>query len=108
MAQADPTGFAPTNLDPSVPPRLAELLVQLMHKSGEPDFGYDEESIAQISIWINHARGTPDEPETRQMAQLAAAFVGEDWRETTTVYGPAFTLLSEPLALAALMARRPR
>ena len=31
----------------------------------------------------------------------AAAFVGEDWRETTTVYGPAFTLLSEPLALAA-------
>lgn len=31
----------------------------------------------------------------------AAAFVGGDWRETTTVYGPAFTLLSEPLAVAA-------
>jgi hypothetical protein len=31
----------------------------------------------------------------------AASYVGEDWRETTTVYGPAFTLLSEPLALAA-------
>ena len=28
-------------------------------------------------------------------------YVGEDWRDTTTVYGPAFTLASEPLALAA-------
>jgi hypothetical protein len=28
-------------------------------------------------------------------------FVGEDWRDTTSVYGPAFTLASEPLALAA-------
>jgi Glycosyltransferase family 87 len=27
-------------------------------------------------------------------------FVGADWRDTTTVYGPAFTLASEPLALA--------
>jgi Glycosyltransferase family 87 len=28
-------------------------------------------------------------------------YVGEDWRDTTTVYGPAFTLSSEPLAVAA-------
>jgi hypothetical protein len=27
--------------------------------------------------------------------------VGADWRETTSVYGPAFTLASEPIALAA-------
>jgi hypothetical protein len=27
--------------------------------------------------------------------------VGADWRDTTSVYGPAFTLASEPLALAA-------
>lgn len=32
-----------------------------------------------------------------------AAFphIGEDWRDTTSVYGPAFTLAAEPLALAA-------
>jgi hypothetical protein len=32
-----------------------------------------------------------------------AAFrhIGEDWRDTTSVYGPAFTLASEPIALAA-------
>ena len=28
-------------------------------------------------------------------------YVGEDWRGTTSVYGPAFTLASEPVALAA-------
>jgi hypothetical protein len=27
--------------------------------------------------------------------------IGEDWRDTTSVYGPAFTLASEPIALAA-------
>ena len=31
----------------------------------------------------------------------AAAYVGADWRDTTTVYGPVFTLLSEPVALLA-------
>jgi hypothetical protein len=31
----------------------------------------------------------------------AFAFVGTDWRDSTTVYGPAFTLVSEPLARAA-------
>jgi hypothetical protein len=31
----------------------------------------------------------------------AFAFMGTDWRDSTTVYGPAFTLSSEPLARAA-------
>ena len=35
----------------------------------------------------------PDDP--------AFPYIGEDWRDTTSVYGPAFTLASEPLALAA-------
>jgi hypothetical protein len=35
----------------------------------------------------------PDDPAFR--------YTGEDWREATSVYGPAFTLASEPLALAA-------
>ena len=31
----------------------------------------------------------------------ATPFVGSDWRDSTSVYGPAFTLASEPLARAA-------
>jgi Glycosyltransferase family 87 len=31
----------------------------------------------------------------------ALRFVGTDWRDSTTVYGPAFTLASEPIARAA-------
>jgi alpha-1,6-mannosyltransferase len=31
----------------------------------------------------------------------AAPYVGADWQDRTTVYGPAFTLLSEPVALAS-------
>jgi hypothetical protein len=31
----------------------------------------------------------------------AFAYTGTDWRDTTTVYGPAFTLASEPIARAA-------
>ena len=34
-------------------------------------------------------------------ADPAYRYVGEDWRDTTSVYGPAFTLASEPLSLAA-------
>jgi hypothetical protein len=34
-------------------------------------------------------------------ADPAYAFVGADWRDATSVYGPAFTLASEPAALAA-------
>lgn len=36
---------------------------------------------------------TPDDPSLR--------WVGSDWRDATSVYGPAFTLASEPIALAA-------
>lgn len=35
----------------------------------------------------------PDDP--------SFAFVGADWRDTTSVYGPVFTLASEPVALVA-------
>lgn len=35
----------------------------------------------------------PDDPSTR--------WVGADWRNATSLYGPAFTLASEPLAVAA-------
>ena len=31
----------------------------------------------------------------------ALPWMGSDWRDTTTVYGPAFTLVSEPLAVVA-------
>ena len=31
----------------------------------------------------------------------AAPYLGADWRDRTTVYGPAFTLLSEPVALVS-------
>lgn len=31
----------------------------------------------------------------------AAPYIGAAWQDTTTVYGPAFTLLSEPVALAS-------
>ena len=34
-------------------------------------------------------------------ADPAFEYVGADWRDETSVYGPAFTLASEPLALAA-------
>ena len=34
-------------------------------------------------------------------ADPAFPYVGADWRDETSVYGPAFTLASEPLALAA-------
>ena len=39
----------------------------------------------------------------------AAPYLGADWRDTTTVYGPAFTLVSEPVArIAGLVVRRGR
>ena len=41
------------------------------------------------------------EPPSAFPESPAAAYVGAAWRDTTTVYGPAFTLLSEPVALAA-------
>jgi hypothetical protein len=45
----------------------------------------------------NPYRVAPDEFQS----DPALAFVGTNWRDSTTVYGPAFTLASEPLARAA-------
>jgi hypothetical protein len=41
------------------------------------------------------------DPPAEFPADASFPYVGEDWRDTTSVYGPAFTLASEPLALAA-------
>jgi Glycosyltransferase family 87 len=43
--------------------------------------------------YVDTPRDFPNDP--------AFAYVGADWRDATSVYGPAFTLASEPLALAA-------
>jgi len=43
--------------------------------------------------YVDPPSAFPDSP--------AAPYLGAAWRDTTTVYGPAFTLLSEPVALAA-------
>ena len=46
--------------------------------------------------------GNPYRDAPREFPQDPAfPYVGADWRDTTSVYGPAFTLASEPLALAA-------
>jgi alpha-1,6-mannosyltransferase len=41
------------------------------------------------------------DPPTEFPNDPAFRHIGEDWRDTTSVYGPAFTLASEPLARAA-------
>jgi hypothetical protein len=41
------------------------------------------------------------DPPSEFPASPAYPVMGADWRDRTTVYGPAFTLASEPLALAA-------
>jgi Glycosyltransferase family 87 len=41
------------------------------------------------------------DPPSEFPNDAAFPYIGEDWRDTTSVYGPAFTLASEPLALAA-------
>jgi alpha-1,6-mannosyltransferase len=52
--------------------------------------------------WIAAEGGNPyaDAPSAFPESP-AAPYVGADWRDTTTVYGPAFTLVSEPLARIA-------
>ena len=52
--------------------------------------------------WIGANGGNPYElpPEAYPQSQ-AADFVGAAWRDTTSVYGPVFTLLSEPVARIA-------
>ena len=48
------------------------------------------------------AGGNPYRDEPQEFPGDAAfEHVGADWRDTTSVYGPAFTLASEPLALVA-------
>lgn len=49
---------------------------------------------------VHHANPYRSEPD-RFRGDPAFAFVGTDWRDSTTVYGPAFTLASEPIARAA-------
>jgi hypothetical protein len=41
------------------------------------------------------------DPPSEFPDDAAFPYIGEDWRDTTSVYGPAFTLASEPVALAA-------
>ena len=43
--------------------------------------------------YVDAPQELPDNP--------AIPWMGSDWRDTTTVYGPAFTLASEPLAVVA-------
>lgn len=46
--------------------------------------------------------GNPYEDEPSEFRDDAAfPYIGTDWRDTTSVYGPAFTLASEPVAAAA-------
>ena len=53
--------------------------------------------------WIGSRGGGNPYTEAPQEfpANPALAWMGSDWRDTTTVYGPAFTLASEPLAVVA-------
>jgi hypothetical protein len=48
-----------------------------------------------------HARDPYDDPPASVPSDPAYRWVGAGWRHTTSVYGPGFTLASEPLALAA-------
>jgi len=48
-----------------------------------------------------HGASPYDETPADFRHDAAFEHVGSDWRDATTVYGPAFTLASEPLALAA-------
>jgi alpha-1,6-mannosyltransferase len=52
--------------------------------------------------WIGTNGGDPyaDEPSAFP-ASPAYPYMGDAWRDTTSVYGPAFTLATEPLALVA-------
>jgi alpha-1,6-mannosyltransferase len=57
---------------------------------------WDEGRIAAV-----HGGNPYSDPPNAFPQDPAYAYVGADWRDTTSVYGPAFTLASEPLALAA-------
>ena len=53
--------------------------------------------------WIgSRGGGNPYTDEPRDLpGNPALPWMGADWRDTTTVYGPVFTLASEPLAVVA-------
>src|SRR5262249_14329351 len=52
--------------------------------------------------WIGSHGGNPCADEPQQFPDNPALpWMGADWRDTTSVYGPAFTLASEPLAVVA-------
>jgi Glycosyltransferase family 87 len=52
--------------------------------------------------WIANDGGNPyTEPPERFPENPAFDYAGADWRDTTSVYGPAFTLASQPVAAVA-------
>jgi hypothetical protein len=52
--------------------------------------------------WIANEGGNPyTEPPRDFPENPAYLYAGADWRDTTSVYGPAFTLASQPVALVA-------
>lgn len=52
--------------------------------------------------WIaNEGHDPYESPPERFPANPAYPFAGADWRDTTSVYGPAFTLAAQPVAAAA-------
>jgi hypothetical protein len=52
--------------------------------------------------WIANDDGNPyTEPPERFPDNPAYGYAGADWRDTTSVYGPAFTMASQPVASAA-------
>jgi hypothetical protein len=70
--------------DPSVLPQMAEQIIELMHRSGSSEFGFDRPSVEKISRFLSlmaergkSTGGGGPSPELRMMTPLAAAFVGE-------------------------------
>jgi hypothetical protein len=69
--------------DPTVLPQMAEQIIDLMHRSGSAEFGFDRPSVEKISRFLtlmaerSKGGGGGRSPELRMMAPLAAAFVGE-------------------------------
>jgi hypothetical protein len=73
--------------DPSVLPQMAEQIIELMHRSGSSEFGFDRPSVEKISRFLTlmaerakgsiRGEGGGGSPELRMMTPLAAAFVGE-------------------------------
>jgi hypothetical protein len=73
--------------DPSVLPQMAEQIIELMHRSGSAEFGFDRASVEKISRFLTlmagrakgsiRGEGGGGSPELRMMTPLAAAFVGE-------------------------------